>query len=512
MNSATPPSLGDYVFGGCTNLSTIYVPDEDILVAYEAVAPWNNYTIIPKTYNSPLYFITQTEALLQQMPDDWSNHGLLTNASQLSSNKVERTEGSLAGLLDGNADTYFHSTWSSANTSNVTHYLQADLGHALQHLQLKYLRRNHQNNAEPKTIRVFATNDPTLGWTETGVAHLPTGTGSETLDLGSAYRYVRFNVEATQNNPTRGGNLFFTWAELGIWNAAGITDDLRQEAEALLATARAEQEADALSSATLEALVAMNERLVRGDYLRIKDGGNNFRYTEAQSGYDAIHYERNFTHTGWQALYVPFDMSYDDLSDDYTVAALNNLHQFDDDADGLFDRTYLEVRYLRSGDVVKANTPYVIRANATGMQTLVAAGAELQPMEEESIDCSSTLYRYIFSGTYTGMSGADMLAGSFYAMSGGALSQAESDAAALGAYRWYMAVESRTASTTALSRHITIVESGADLTGIEAVEMETDTMDNAPVYDLNGRLVGRKDQMHHLPKGVYIINGKKVLR
>ena len=508
MNPATPPSLGDFVFNGCRNLSIIYVPNEDILLAYEAVAPWNNYMILPE----PSGVIPQTKALLQQMPDDWSNHGLLTNADQLSSNKVESNEGSLAGLLDGNADTFFHSTWSSTNTGNVTHYLQADLGHALQHLQLKYLRRNHQNNAEPKTIRVFATNDPTQGWTETGVAHLPTGTGSETLDLGSAYRFVRFNVEATQNNPTSNGNLFFTWAELGIWNAAGITDDLRREAEALLATARAEQNADALSSATLEALVAMNERLVRGDYLRIKDGGNNFRYTEAQSDYDAIHYERNFTHTGWQALYVPFDMSYDDLSDNYTVAALNDLHQFDDDADGLFDRTCLEVRYLRSGDVVKANTPYVIRANATGMQTLVAAGAELQPMEEESIDCSSILYRYIFSGTYTGMSGADMQAGSFYAMSDGTLSQADSDAAALGAYRWYMAVESRTASTSALPRHITIVESGADLTGLEAVEMEGETMSNAPVYDLNGRLVGRKDQMRHLPKGVYVVGGKKIIR
>ena len=60
--------------------------------------------------------------------------------------------------------------------------------------------------------------------------------------------------------------------------------------------------------------------------------------------------------------------------------------------------------------------------------------------------------------------------------------------------------------------NITIVESGADDTGIEAVEMEGETMSNAPVYDLNGRLVGRKDQMHHLPKGVYVVGGKKIIR
>ena len=60
--------------------------------------------------------------------------------------------------------------------------------------------------------------------------------------------------------------------------------------------------------------------------------------------------------------------------------------------------------------------------------------------------------------------------------------------------------------------NICIVESGADDTGIEAVEMEGETMSNAPVYDLNGRLVGRKDQMHHLPKGVYVVGGKKIIR
>ena len=60
--------------------------------------------------------------------------------------------------------------------------------------------------------------------------------------------------------------------------------------------------------------------------------------------------------------------------------------------------------------------------------------------------------------------------------------------------------------------NICIVESDADDTGIEAVEMEGETMSNAPVYDLNGRRVGRKDQMHHLPQGVYVVGGKKIIR
>ena len=48
-------------------------------------------------------------------------------------------------------------------------------------------------------------------------------------------------------------------------------------------------------------------------------------------------------------------------------------------------------------------------------------------------------------------------------------------------------------------------------TDISEVDVKS-TDENAPIYDLNGRFVGRKDQLQNLPKGVYIINGKKVLR
>ena len=56
----------------------------------------------------------------------------------------------------------------------------------------------------------------------------------------------------------------------------------------------------------------------------------------------------------------------------------------------------------------------------------------------------------------------------------------------------------------------------------EIVEMENTsiaaapTVDSqkasAPVYGLNGRRVGTSDAMDTLPKGVYIVNGKKVMK
>lgn len=51
-----------------------------------------------------------------------------------------------------------------------------------------------------------------------------------------------------------------------------------------------------------------------------------------------------------------------------------------------------------------------------------------------------------------------------------------------------------------------------DDTGIAAAPTVGNQKANAPVYDLNGRRVGTADAIGTLPKGVYIVNGKKILR
>ena len=45
-------------------------------------------------------------------------------------------------------------------------------------------------------------------------------------------------------------------------------------------------------------------------------------------------------------------------------------------------------------------------------------------------------------------------------------------------------------------------------TGIDSIQADAP---DADVYDLRGVRVGKASELHHLPKGVYIINKKKVL-
>ena len=51
-----------------------------------------------------------------------------------------------------------------------------------------------------------------------------------------------------------------------------------------------------------------------------------------------------------------------------------------------------------------------------------------------------------------------------------------------------------------------------DDTGIAAAPTADNQTVTAPVYDLNGRCVGTTNAISTLPKGVYIVNGKKILR
>ena len=253
------------------------------------------------------------------------------------------------------------------------------------------------------------------------------------------------------------------------------------------------------------------------DALNISDNGSVIYAQAEDAAKDVITYTRNYAHTGWQALYVPFDIPYDEISDNFDAAELNDVHQFDDNGDGTFDRTELEVLRLKAGDVIAHHKPYVIRAKAAGEHTITLTDATLYAAEETSRACTSVKRRYEFRGTYAGVSGADMLSEGYYAFAGGTLRKAASASAALGGFRWYVSVTDRATglpvSPAALPEKMRIVEKeGGEATGIAAAPAAAPLLKDAPVYDLNGRRVGKADAIGALPKGVYIVNGKKVIR
>ena len=252
--------------------------------------------------------------------------------------------------------------------------------------------------------------------------------------------------------------------------------------------------------------------------LNISDNGAAIYAQAEDAAKDKINYTRNYAHTSWQALYVPFDIPYDAISDKFDVAELNMFHQYDDNNDGDFDRTELEVLRLKAGSTIEHHTPYVIRAKAAGEYTIALTDATLYKSEAASLDCSSLKYRYVFQGTYSGVGGSDMYSNGYYSFSEGTLCKAASASAALGGFRWYVSVEDLSGtpvSPAALPAKMRIVEwgeEGGEVTGIAAAPADAPRTADAPVYDLNGRRIGTADAMDALSKGVYIKKNKKVMQ
>ena len=247
----------------------------------------------------------------------------------------------------------------------------------------------------------------------------------------------------------------------------------------------------------------------------LADGGV---YTnDTDTDYDEISYTRNFSNTNWQALYVPFEMSYDDWKDDFVLARINDTHQWDDNDDGMIDRTELEVIKIRSGQT-EAHTPYLIRAKSKGEKTITVTDATLYAAEELSYDVSSWNTLYTFTGTYTGVPGETMLGNGYYAFGGGTLHQAADATNALSPFRWYMAVTDRNGNSKELGEVKVVVFDMEDETdGITPIdngplgpqgrlrneEEQELKMDN--YFDLSGRCVTNPR------KGIYVKNGRKVV-
>ncbi|MBO4718695.1 MAG: leucine-rich repeat domain-containing protein [Prevotella sp.] len=221
-------------------------------------------------------------------------------------------------------------------------------------------------------------------------------------------------------------------------------------------------------------------------------------------------YTRNFTDTEWQALYLPFSLDYEDWKDDFDIAYINGIRQYDTQGDDfLIDETWMDVIKINKGQT-KPNYPYVIRAkNPTGQAYFI--GSESVTSADLSIACSTTTDKYTITGTYKNIDGDILDANGYYTLSNGELTQSDENAT-LKPYRWYMEVEKTKRpydwnwGNLARSIKINLIEDKENVVnGITELHAPKNT-DNS-VYDLNGRKMNEDD----LKPGLYIKNGKKVV-
>ena len=250
------------------------------------------------------------------------------------------------------------------------------------------------------------------------------------------------------------------------------------------------------------------------DTFTLTDGEN---YTHTEDNFvKTLTYSRVFKNNNWQCLYIPFDISYNDWKDNFEVAIINNIHQYDDEDDGIIDRTEIEILYQKVGKTIKAHTPCMIRAkkaDSNNAQKIIVNNATLKKAESKTLDCSSVFTKFIFHGTYSQVSGQDMVDNHYYSMSAGAFSPASNpDKHSVKGLRWYLEIIDRNGeSSLAKTSEISIVAIDEDeVTGIANIENETGNK-IVSIFDANGR------KMNSFQKGLNIVkysNGttKKIMK
>ena len=535
--ASTPPNCDVYCFNGIDKSTPVYVPFNSI-EAYKVAAEWKDFTNIQAIINSETYTVTLdhnkgvgdpeqiTVTYNQPMPE---NIGLVVPTrtgyvfNGYSSNGIFYYDANLKSVrnFDKKQDYTLYADWK-ARTTIVT------------------LNPQGGQNGTSKVTATYGKAMPTgenivaptrAGYTFEGYYSSANGKGTQyynadmtskrswNKDASSTTLYAYWKAIAVSSISLSEKNVTLCVADTKTITAfvtpttAYNKDVIWSSSDSNVATVDENGVVTGVGAGT--AIIKATAADGKGAYAECKvtvvynsvtliDASENYS-NETEAMVITLKYIRTFNNTAWQALYIPFSMSYDDWKDDFEVAYINGVRQLDKNDDGIIDETIMDVIKIKSGST-SPNMPYLIKAKTTGEKTFSVSNASLYPAEENSIDCSTTIAKYTFTGTYNAIPSATMIANGYYAMGGGDLIQSDGSNN-LKPYRWYMKVESRNPSYNASNAAKTITinvidEEGETTTGVNELRM---TNYESPVYDLNGRKVNE----NNLKPGIYVKNGKK---
>lgn len=219
---------------------------------------------------------------------------------------------------------------------------------------------------------------------------------------------------------------------------------------------------------------------------------------------------KNFENTGWNAFFAPFDFTLtQEMLNNFDFAKLYAITLKNGNGSQLL--SYVEAN---DGDEIKAYFPCLIRAKATGAQSLNVGSVSYKPITEmKPVTTTSTIELFTF---YPVMENTYIAAKNGYYLNSeqNSFVYNENAEAYIPPFRYYMTIQNRDDYSYILPTDgkASVVEFrviGADeVTGITDVEGAA-AMEAGKVYNLQGVVVG--DSVENLPKGIYIRNGRKVV-
>ena len=217
---------------------------------------------------------------------------------------------------------------------------------------------------------------------------------------------------------------------------------------------------------------------------------------------------KNYTNTGWNSFFVPFDFTLtDEMLNDFEFATLYAIAL--ENGNGSPAISY---KKMKAGDKIEAFFPCLIKAKATGEQTLNVGEVDYKS-NVTSKDCSSTTELYTFH---------PVMENTYIAAKHGYYLNSKQNSfvynthpeAYIQPLRYYMTIQDRGDMS-----YIEPANGGASKAKICVIGEDeptgiTDLVNDAAnasdkVYNLQGVEVGNTTE--GLPKGVYIKNGRKII-
>ena len=242
-----------------------------------------------------------------------------------------------------------------------------------------------------------------------------------------------------------------------------------------------------------------------GDLFELADGEAYTLANGAEVG--ELNYARNFGGTNWTTWYVPFELTLTpELCKKYAFSRINNVHQYDDDNDGVADRTIVESFNQAEGVTLKANYPYLVRAltDADKKMTINLTEVALAKAESKHIDCMSVDNTYTFTGIYNGMGDGGNTPNSPLSLFDNSVGNKWLNFHSLPAQRHHLVITPRDGSAQTVAPARIMLQVIGDETATGIVNIYSYDKRSSETYDLSGRRV-RSNQ-----RGLLIKNGKKV--
>ena len=194
---------------------------------------------------------------------------------------------------------------------------------------------------------------------------------------------------------------------------------------------------------------------------------------------------------GWNGLVVPFDMTVEEAKTKFNATLVKDFTGVTYDAE---KGTTLN---FSDATEIKAGKPFMIKATAAGTE-YTFEGVQLKSSTLQTILQQEGDAKYTMTGTYKKV---DLTNENFVLIQGGNYYQHNTNKkSSAKAFRAYFLNES---TGEALSKGINIDFNG-EATGITLVDDAQNSM-NGDIYNLQGQKV------NHAQKGVYIVNGKKIV-